>query len=77
MPRLKIATNVPQASIPANFLADAATMFQEAIGKPMEVDVLSTITHGTLYNSHTHTHTHHYHHHRHSISVFISYQTSR
>lgn len=36
MPRLKIATNVPQASIPANFLADAATMFQEAIGKPME-----------------------------------------
>ena len=39
MPLLTIKTNVARADIPADFLSEATKVFQELIGKPMQVSL--------------------------------------
>ncbi len=39
MPSLTIATNVPRDAIPKDFIKDAAEVFQQAIGKPIKVNL--------------------------------------
>ena len=37
MPILKILTNLPRASVPADFIKEASEVFQKVMGTPMQV----------------------------------------